>query len=222
MSKEKPGVTQRGEWRRWLGPMIPFLALGVVLLVALCVLVSAVIVSTPALPTDTPTPGLSMAQARDTATAQAAATQHAAQQTAPPTRFPTLTPSPTITPILSSYPFGVADEQVKYHPYSGGCDWLGVGGDVADMNDNPLQGVRVHVWGDGVDQLVLSGTSGDWGPAGWQVKLAEAPKVGRYHVQLVAADDSPLSPVVAFDTRDSCVENLVMVRFLQIALMDDE
>ncbi|MCZ7547507.1 MAG: hypothetical protein M5R40_30100 [Anaerolineae bacterium] len=97
---EELNTRKRRDWSAMVGPLFPFLIVGVVLFVALCLLVSAVLVTTP--PGATPTPGLPLAQARETATAQASATRYAqTQQATLPTRLPTLhspSPLPTATP----------------------------------------------------------------------------------------------------------------------------
>jgi hypothetical protein len=204
--------------------MIPFLGVGCVFVAAFCLLISALLLTSSSNPT--PTQGIPTAQAQQTATAQAACTSTArALQATPPTRLPTLppsaTPSPARTSAHSLLPFIVQDDQAAFQAYSGGCDWLGVAGQVFDSEGDPLSGLRVHVWGEMVNEAVLSGSSPDFGAGGWVVKLAEATRVGRYSVQLLSSDDSPLSEVLTFETRDSCDANLVVVNFAQNQPIDD-
>lgn len=213
MSEERRGFRRQGEWRAWVGPALPFLVVGAVLLVALCVLMAAVLVSSGGVPTATP--GLPLAQAQETATAQAVTAQAIqTQQATPPTRFPTLTPSPASAGGV--FPFELAGGQVMFQDYPG-CEWFGVAGDVSDMEGEPLTGVRVRVWGEDVDEVTLSGTSPDFGASGWEVRLGDAPAVGQYQVQLLAPDDEPLSPAITFESLAACDADLILVQFLQRA-----
>ena len=205
-NEEKP------EWRRWVGPMLPFMLLSAIFVAAFCILVGVALFAGAGSSTVTPTPGLSIEEARDTATAQAEATRDALTRRAtPPTRLPTVV-TPSQTPTAVVYPYALAEpETFVAHP--DGCEWLGVAGEVVDAAGEPVAGLRVHVWGEGIDRVTLSGSAVELG--GWEVRLGDAPAVGTYTVQLVAVDDSPLSPAVTFAARDSCDANLARVRFTQ-------
>jgi hypothetical protein len=97
-----------------------------------------------------------------------------------------------------------------------GCNWLGIGGEVLDLNLNPVTGsYRVHVWDNGVDALVTVGSAPAYGPSGWEVFLFDAPRVQDHNVQLETANGTAVSQVYRVQTRASCNQNLVLFTFVQ-------
>ena len=98
------------------------------------------------------------------------------------------------------------------------CDWMGVGGTVTDLQGKAALSSYVHVWGlDNVDQVVAVGGSANYGPSGWELRLARAQLVGNWTVQLVASPDTklPLSTAYTISMPGDCKRNLALVRFQQ-------
>jgi hypothetical protein len=134
--------------------------------------------------------------------------------------IPTTGPSPTATWTRSPFQFTVqgggpiAGENVFN---LSGCDWLGVGGQVYDLRGGPLIGYVVNLSGGGVNSNSLSGTQPQYGPAGYEFKIASAPKrsSGIYRVQLRNAQNVPVSDWIEIETFDDCAKNVLLVNFVQ-------
>lgn len=158
--------------------------------------------------TETPDP-LAVANAAITATALAEPTDDAP---VPQTSF-------------TGLPFVLADTGVVYTPNSNGsgCDWASLGGTVTGMGGEPLNGFRVRITdADNPDQLqveVFSGAVLTFGDGGFEFTLGNAPRAGRYDVQLFSAAGAPLSDAYRIVTRDTCEENVAIINFVQIAPM---
>ncbi|MDD5370826.1 MAG: hypothetical protein PHQ40_17225, partial [Anaerolineaceae bacterium] len=96
-----------------------------------------------------------------------------------------------------------------------GCNWLGVGGQVFDLQGAPLVGASVLVGGKlagkPVSLLTLTGTARQYGEAGYEVQLGNQPvaSAGTLWLQLIDQAGLPLSGKVAFDTAEDCQKNLV-------------
>jgi hypothetical protein len=204
--------------REWLGPLLPFLLLGGVVVVVFCVVMGVLIASGVfAGPSGSAANNPTLVQGRQTATAQALATTFA-QTVEAAAPLATLTPSPTPLPTPDPgvvYPFDVAEDSPTYTLYAQGCDWLGAAGQVFDMDGEPLSGLRVRVWGPGVDEVALSGSSTERGPAGWEVQIATRTQAATYTAQLLSSRDEPLSAPFAFQTEDACDANLLVIDFVQ-------
>ncbi|MFN2187295.1 MAG: hypothetical protein ACK2T3_00865, partial [Candidatus Promineifilaceae bacterium] len=76
-----------------------------------------------------------------------------------PTYTPTPGPSPTATSTRSAFPFTkdlVSPQYLQNFANSAGCNWLGLAGEVYDIDGNPVApgSYRVHVWDSGVDSRV--------------------------------------------------------------------
>lgn len=135
---------------------------------------------------------------------------------------PTEVPSPTPTP-QPFYPVRV--DPPSYLPNfthaEKGCKWIGVGGQIFDLDGQPVQGWTVVVTGtlDGeVRQwLGLSGLNTAFGPAGYEIELGDTPREtsGVFTIQLRDAYGQPLTEVVPFDTHENCQANLAMINFVQ-------
>jgi len=162
-------------------------------------------------PTETSAPPTFTATAMVTAEATVSLT---ATPTLSPTLLPTVTPSPSPTRSAFTY---TASITYQVHPVQV-CDWMGVGGTVTDLQGKAALGSYVHVWGlDNVDQVVGVGGSANYGPSGWELRLARAQLVGNWTVQLVASPDTklPLSTTYTISMPGDCKRNLALVRFQQ-------
>jgi hypothetical protein len=128
-----------------------------------------------------------------------------------PSPTPTWTRSPFRFTVQGDIPFAVANLNLA------GCNWMGIGGQVSDLRGAPLIGYVVHLDGGGLNANSLSGTQPQYGPAGYEFKLASAPKttIGLYRVQLRDPQNVPVSDWVTVNTFDDCAKNVLLVNFLQ-------
>ncbi|MEJ2746579.1 MAG: hypothetical protein P8183_01475 [Anaerolineae bacterium] len=156
---------------------------------------------TPTIPTKTPTP----------------------TATNTPTSTPTETPiGPTATssPTRSSFLFTKSNSSPFYlqnFANNAGCDWMGIAGEVLDLNRNPVEkgSYRVHVWGSGIDNRLTVGTAPAYSPSGWEQFLFDSPVVRDYNVQLETNNGTAVSQVYSVQSRASCNQNLVRFDFVQ-------
>lgn len=162
-------------------------------------------------------------------------------RTLEPTRTPvppTLTASPTIvgagislavsnTPDANAnYPFALQSEpsaidaSVLYPDR--GCQWLGVGGQVTDMQGRPVTGITVQLGGalvkQALDQTSLTGLATKYGEAGYEFELAKEPTASKdtAWIRLIDQARLPLSARVYFETYNECTRNLTIVNFRQV------
>jgi hypothetical protein len=156
--------------------------------------------ASPILPTKTPTP----------------------TPTHTPTSTPTETPTgptPTASPTLSSFLFTKTDSSPFYlqnFANKAGCNWMGIAGEVLDLNRNPIVGShRVHVWGSGIDVRLTTGTAPAYSPSGWEQFLFDSPVIRDYNVQLETTNGTAVSQVYSVQSRASCNQNLVRFDFVQ-------
>ena len=134
------------------------------------------------------------------------------------------TPEPT--DASGNYAFELKSETVAldgkiFHP-DWACNWLGAAGQVEDLQGRPAKGIRVVVGGtlngSRVDMNSLTGTALQYGPSGYEFRLADAPVAssGKLWVQLLDQAGLPLSAKVYFDTVDACDKNLILINFKQV------
>ncbi len=134
-------------------------------------------------------------------------------------------PEPPTTTPTSNMPFQATVEQLSstiFHPEMG-CNWLGVGGIVEDMNKGPMlyKTLRVQgtLGGKSVDlPSIVSGISPIYGQSGFEFLLGDAPQPSNNTLFIRLFDQSglPLSDEVRFSTSGECDKNLVLIRFKQV------
>ncbi len=155
--------------------------------------------------------------------------------------YPTMTPgdvvetltgtkfiiTPTITPAVDSdYPFiaqspPVGIDATLLYP-DRNCDWMGVGGQITDMQGRPYREMIVRLSGaiDGktINLTSLAGTATKYGEAGYEFTLSDHPisSTGDLWLWLVDQESIPLSGRVYFDTYSSCSKNLIIINFKQV------
>lgn len=137
-----------------------------------------------------------------------------------PTDTPTPGPSPTSTNTRSPFPFTKDDVSPQYlqnFANNAGCNWLGIAGEVIDINGNPVPygEYRVHVWDSGIDARVTVGDAPAYGPSGYEQFLFDAPRVQDHNIQLETANGTAVSQVYRVQTRASCNQNLLFFVFRQ-------
>lgn len=152
-------------------------------------------------------------------------------ETLPATPTPiTLTPTPTATlpPPSGGYPYEVRTGSPRaipniYHPELA-CTWMGVGGQVVDMNDAPVTGLIIRLGGEasGIEfdenTYTLTGVALNYGRAGYEFTLADQPVAssGELWIQLLNQAGVPLSEKVPFNTFADCEQNLIIIDFKQV------
>ena len=134
---------------------------------------------------------------------------------APTSNF-TAQPTP---PPGSPYPFIVRDQGPVFttnFANSAGCAWQGIGGQVYDMGGQPLQGVNVHVFGNGIDVFTTSGSNTLYGPSGFEVAVANGINANSYVIELQSAAGTIISPQQTVIFAQDCGQNLALVNFQQM------
>ena len=122
----------------------------------------------------------------------------------------------TLPATDSPYPF-IVPEAVLHVPNGNdlGCNWWSIAGTVTDSNGSAINGYRVRVTGDGVNESVFSGTILTFGAGGFELPLIGTPQVAEFTVQLFSPQDAPLSAPVTVTTRAECDANVAIVNFVQ-------
>ncbi len=143
------------------------------------------------------------------------------------TPVPEITPvEPTETPFSGYYAFVLqndvnAIESTLFKP-NFGCNWIGVAGQVFDLQGRPVMGVRVWLRGTyngkRIDLLSLTLESSPYGPSGFEFTLGDTPlnSTGQLSIQLLDQANIPISDRVYFDTFEDCQKNLILINFKQI------
>jgi hypothetical protein len=131
-----------------------------------------------------------------------------------------LTPYAYLPIIYQSSPFVKTESSPFYlqnFANNAGCDWMGIAGEVLDLDRNPVVAgsYRVHIWGSGIDERLTVGTAPAYSPSGWEQFLFDSPVVRDYEIQLETSSGTAVSPIYAVRTRASCNENLVRFDFIQ-------
>ncbi len=132
--------------------------------------------------------------------------------------WPTLPPRPTPAPselqapttLPSALRFGFDPATIEYVPRRGRCDWLGVAGRVARRTGEGLQGLRVQVQRVGSDETLEAITDSG---GNFELRLAAAPLLAPWDVQLLDANGAMLSDSARIVTSDSCNQNLLVLMF---------
>ncbi len=136
------------------------------------------------------------------------------------TALPSGAQGPTETPWPYQVQIGMPRRMPNLFHGDGGCDWMGVGGQVLDVNGAPVQDFIVvevsgRIAGLPVDELTAVGMAPAYGPAGFEITLANQPlgSTGALQIRLYDRDLNPLSAPVTFDTIPNCDENLILINF---------
>lgn len=147
------------------------------------------------------------------ATNESAATETATSEP------PTATPEAAVNSFQIQEGSPVALDSSVFHPELG-CNFLGVAGQVFDVNGMPVNGLRIHVTGtlagNAVSELGVTGAATQYGTGSYyEIQLADAPTVseGTLQIAVLDANDQPISPRVTFSTTDSCQQNLILINF---------
>jgi hypothetical protein len=151
-----------------------------------------------------------------------------------PSATPTDTPVPSITPTVdenaTQAPFSAtyilqANSPSYTSNFANGqaCSWLGVAGQVFDLDGAPLTGISVYLSGtlaaQDVDLFAESGTADAYGPSGFEFTLGSEPVASSNTLWIQVYDQEqsqPLSEKIFFSTFNDCDRNLILVNWNQI------
>jgi hypothetical protein len=161
--------------------------------------------------------------------------------TSTPRPLPTMVPSATETPVPTATqeftvtpegsPTAEGDAQFElqtgsptYIPDERGCEHMGVGGKVYDLQGAPIVGLAVRVSGELAGTPIgpldtLTGSAADrFGFGGYYFELSDTPTASEDTILVQVLDASSgleLSEQVALTTYDNCEQNLVFVNWAQ-------
>ena len=145
----------------------------------------------------------------------------------PPTEVPqgTAAPTATFTPLAidagntttDTFSFALTNQQPVYAPNANdkGCNWSSIAGTVTDAKGTALDGYRVRVRGNGIDETVFSGATLTFGAGGFELFLNGTPQAQTYTVQLSDPQSHPLSAEYSVATQASCDQNVAVLQFVQ-------
>jgi hypothetical protein len=179
----------------------------------------------PTVPARLGTPTATSTPAQPLPTAWTATPSHTPAPTDTPVPTATDTPisSPTSTPVPP--PFALQPGNPVLIPNIANtqeCDYLGVGGQVFNLENQPIVGLGIHLEGELNGETVsldaISGSDLGIGPAGYVFDLGNTPIVseGSLWIQLNDGSGTPLSEQIFFNTSDDCNENFVMINWRQV------
>jgi hypothetical protein len=146
----------------------------------------------------------------------------------PPTWTPVFTPSPVATTaVVEDMPFalqiGSPARIQNYIRVDDGCNWMGVGGQVFNLDGDPILELTIHLVGElegltPFDLFALTGSSTELGPGGFLFEISDHPITSQENmwIQLDDGAGKPLSEAIYLDTSESCTENLILVNFRQV------
>ncbi len=143
-------------------------------------------------------------------------------QIATPLPEATQTPLPEdslqVTLAPNEKPFILLGESVQYaaNDSAEACDGIWIAGRVFDLNGAPIAGIPILITGEGFQEIQVSGTYTDFGDSGYRVRVANNPVRQPFSVTLLDPTTAQaISDDIAFDTRETCDSNLIIVDFIQ-------
>lgn len=174
------------------------------------------------LATNTPTPAPATPTPLSTPVQVAVATEISVSPTAivvapEPTAIPVSEPTAAPTGFAYRLQEGSIGYTTQFAYPDLDCEWMGIAGTVFDADGNSAEDMIVHVDGpDGFAIDAIAGTRPEFGPAGYEVTLANAPTDSdqMYVVQLLDVFGEPASERYAVTTFDDCDRNLILVNFV--------
>lgn len=104
------------------------------------------------------------------------------------------------------------------------CNWMGVAGQVFDLEGQPKTGFVVQVGGelDGDNILLLAMTGGNTsvGVGGYEIVLTDhvVASSQKLWIQLFNLEGKPLSDKIRFDTYDDCDKNLILINLTEVVI----
>ena len=136
---------------------------------------------------------------------------------AEPTVTPTVEPTDTPTGFAYTLQEGSIGYTTQFAYPDLECSWMGIAGTVFGGDGLAAEDMIVHVDGpDGFSIDAIAGTRPEFGPAGYEVTLANAPLDSdqMYVIQLLDVFGEPASVSYAVRTFFVCVRNVILVKFV--------
>jgi hypothetical protein len=134
-------------------------------------------------------------------------------------------PSLTAT-IIPSKPYQVQSNTPVYLSnfahQDKACNWMGVAGQVFDLNGSPAKNIVIIVSGKlnnaPVNAIGLTGMTNLYGPGGFEVELGTKPVAsnGTLILTVYGLDGTAISNPVTFNTTADCQKNLTLINFNQV------
>jgi len=137
----------------------------------------------------------------------------------PPTAtVPSLAVTATFTPLAAepAQVFALSLPQgVVYQPNANaeGCNWSSIAGSVAGADNVALDGYRVKISGQGIENTIFSGTTAAFGAGGFELFLNGTPQVAAYTVQVFDLQGQPASAPVEVTMQADCAANVALLNF---------
>lgn len=125
-------------------------------------------------------------------------------------------PPPTSAPVESEFPFVMSDALYIPNANSAACNWASIAGTVTGLNGEPLDGYRVRIVGEGLNETVFSGSTQTFGAGGFELPIGGAPQEGAFTVRLYTPANVPLSDEYPISTRADCDGSVLVVNFTQV------
>jgi hypothetical protein len=161
--------------------------------------------------------------------------------TAPtPTLLPSSTPIPTETPFslvtpptpdprataTPVFPYVIDAKHPLYLDYnvintSLACNFMGVGGQIFDLDNNPQIGLIIELGGTiqglAVTGLAVSGTAQSYGMSGYELPISDGTIASAKTLYVQVRDQAgvAVSDKIYFDTFNDCTQNLILINFYQ-------
>ena len=139
------------------------------------------------------------------------------------TQSPEATKAPITAQLTTSTHFRVQTGSLvalaNFVAPEAGCNWLGVGGQVFDLNGTPITMLVVEVGGrlEGSDvfHLALTGSASVLGPGGFVITLADhgIDSSGALWIILYDLAGIPLTSKIYFPTYADCTKNFILINF---------
>jgi hypothetical protein len=103
------------------------------------------------------------------------------------------------------------------------CNWMGIAGQIFDLNDEPMIGLVVRVVGtlEGNSFVVYGVTGGasKIGPGGYILQISDRPinSFDSVFLQVLDIGGNPITPRIQINTYDSCEKNLIIANVIETA-----
>jgi hypothetical protein len=149
----------------------------------------------------------------------------ATRETRKPTALPARSPFPSPTPLRPATLLPTPEPAMPFSStVEGGtssalldCDGVLVAGIVLDAEGEALTGYPVHVWGPGVDTIVVSGSAPAYGPSGWEAAATETEDGDiiwnvQLHVHNIYQAHPPVSGIVRVELPRRCPQAMLLFR----------
>lgn len=136
----------------------------------------------------------------------------------------TTAPTATFTPLAiettpaaeTAFSFALVPAQPIYAPNANteGCNWSSIAGTVTNSTGTALDGYRIRISGNGLDETVFSGAALTFGAGGFELFINGTAQEQTFTVQLLDPQREPLSPEYNVTTRAGCDENVAVLSFV--------